>query len=123
VRYQILFVLEKKMQNTTQQTKSDDRISKVIDRVLNQVFGEAATQLIYQHLERNYSVKKDEIAEKIDVFAHGLEDFLTSGAFVVEQKILEDIYSSCGLLRRIELERSQEEHDFVGQIKMLMQRA
>lgn len=111
------------MQNVTQQTKTDDRISKVIDRVLNQVFGEAATQLIYKHLERNYSVKKDEIAEKIDVFARGLEDFLTSGAFVVEQKILQDIYSSCGLLRRIELERSQEEHDFVGQIKMLMQRA
>ncbi|HVP27512.1 MAG TPA: hypothetical protein VMT26_07620 [Candidatus Bathyarchaeia archaeon] len=111
------------MEPLTQQTKNDDRIARIIDRVLKQVFGETATLLIYKHLEHNYSLKQDEIAEKIDIFARGLEDFLTSGAFVVEQKILEDIYSSCGLLRRIELERNQEEHDFVAQIKSLTQRA
>jgi hypothetical protein len=111
------------MQNLAQQNKNDNKISKVTDRVLRQVFGEEATALIYKHLENKYAVKQDEIAEKIDVFAEGLEEFLRSGAYVVEQKILEDIYSSCGLLRRLELERSQDECDFVGQIKLLMQRA
>jgi len=36
---------------------------------------------------------------------------------------LEDIYSNYGLLRRLELERMQEEQDFVGQIRLLRQKA
>jgi len=110
-------------QRKKQEAKNDEKISKIIDRVLNQVFGQEATHLIYSHLEHSHSVKPDEIAQKIDVFAKGLEDFLRSGAYVVERKILDDIYSSCGLLRRLELEKAQEESDFVGQIKMLTHRA
>lgn len=111
------------METITQQDRHDDRVARVIDRVLKQVFGEQATGLIYRHLEHNHGLKEGEIAEKIDIFAEGLEEFLRSGAYVVEQKILEDIYSSCGLLRRLELERSHNEGDFVGQMKLLMQRA
>jgi len=104
--------------------RNDEKISKIIDRVLKQVFGQEATALIYTHLEHSYSLRSDQIAERIDVFAHGLEDFLRSGAYVVERKILDDIYSSCGLLRRLELERQEEsECDFVGQIRMLSRRA
>lgn len=103
--------------------KRDDKVSKVIDRVLTQVFGKEATSLIYRHLEQKYSLKHDEVAEKIDVFAKGLEEFLSSGAFVVERKILEDIYSNYGLLRRLELEKTQVDCDFVGQIRSLTRRA
>jgi len=111
------------METLIQQNRTDDRIPRVIDRVLRQVFGEEATHLIYRHLEQNHALKRGDIAEKIDVFAEGLEEFLRSGAYVVEQKILEDIYSNCGLLRRLELEKSQDECDFVGQMKLLMQKA
>jgi hypothetical protein len=109
------------MENIIQQTtnKSDAKIERIIDRVLRQVFGEEATLLIYRHLESNYSLKKEEVADRIEIFAAGLEDFLRSGAYVIEQKILEDIYSSYGLLRRIELERERDEFDFVSQIKSL----
>jgi hypothetical protein len=112
------------MENITQQAnRKEDKISKVVDKVLRQVFGEEATNLIYGYMERNYSLRRDEIAEKIDVFARGLEEFLRSGAYVIERKILEDIYSSYGLLRRLELERTQEECDFVSQVKLLMRKA
>ena len=97
----------------------EDKISKIVDRVLNQVFGEEATLLIYKHLEKNYSLKRNEIAEKIDVFAEGLEEFLSSGAHVIEKKILEDIYSCCGLLGKSELGRTHEESDFVSQVRSL----
>jgi hypothetical protein len=109
------------MENIIQQTanKSDAKIVRIIDRVLRQVFGEEATLLIYRHLESNYSLKKEEVADRIETFAAGLEDFLRSGAYAIEQKILEDIYSSYGLLRRIELERERDEFDFVSQIKSL----
>ena len=112
------------MQNIIQQTNNDkeDRISRVIYRILEQVFGEEATRLIYQYLESKYSVKKNEVSAKIEVFAEGLEEFLRSGAYVIEKKILDDMYSSYGSLRRLELERIQEEHDFVGQMRLLMQK-
>lgn len=111
------------METILQTNREKEKISRVIDRVLQQVFGKEATHLIYRHLEANYAVKHDEIAEKIEVFAKGLEGFLMSGAYVVERKILEDIYSSCGLLRRLELERTQENSDFVRQVKMFMREA
>jgi len=105
-----------------QQTrKENEKISKIIDRVMRQVFGDEATRLIYRYLENNYSVRRDEIADKIDLFAKGLEDFLRSGAYAIERKILEDIYSSYGLLRRIELERLRE-GDFASQVKLLMRK-
>ena len=112
------------MESITQQmNRREDKISKIIDRVLKQVFGEEATRLIYRYLESKYGLKRNEIAERIEVFAAGLEEFLRSGAYVVERKILEDIYSNYGLLRRLELERVQEESDFVSQVKSLMRKA
>ncbi len=104
---------------TQQKCKGEDKISKIIDRVLRQVFGEKATILIYKHLESKYSMKRNEISEKIDVFAKGLEEFLSSGAYIIERKILEDVYSSYGILRRLELRKTREEHDFVSQVKFL----
>jgi len=107
---------------TQQISKENEKIVRIVDRVLKQVFGSEATRLIYRYLETRYAVKRNEIAEKIDLFAIGLEEFLKTGAYVIERKILEDIYSSYGLLRRLEFERIREE-DFASQIKMLMRRA
>ncbi|MEM1590103.1 MAG: hypothetical protein QW175_06780 [Candidatus Bathyarchaeia archaeon] len=105
-----------------QTIKENEKIIKIIDRVLRQIFGNEATCLIYRYLETRYAVKPDEIAEKIDLFAMGLEEFLRTGAYVIERKILEDIYSSYGLLRRLELEKAKK-GDFASQIKTIMKRA
>lgn len=111
------------MKSITQQiNKTEEKITKIVDQVLKQVFGTEATRLIYKYLESKHSMKEGEIAEKIDVFAKGLEEFLKSGAHVIERKILDDIYSSYGLLRRIELERMQEEQGFVVQVRSLLQK-
>jgi len=111
----------RKLETLTHEKKNreEDKISKIIDRVLRQVFGEEATILIYKHLESKYLLRPEEISEKIDLFAKGLEEFLSSGAYVIERKILEDIYSSYGLIRRLELERTREECDFVSQVKFI----
>jgi len=107
-------------QTCTLTAKEEDKISQVIDRVLTQVFGKEATNLIYKYLERNHSVRRDEIAEKIDAFAKGLEEFLSSGAYVVERKILEDVYSNYGSIHKLEF-KSQPNCDFVNQIRTLQQ--
>jgi hypothetical protein len=112
------------MENLIQHAnRKDDRICKIIDSVLRQVFGGEATHLIYRYLESQYGLKQDDVSNRIDVFAKGLEEFLRSGAIVVERRILEDIYSSYGLLRRLELEHNQDESDFVGQVRLLIQKA
>jgi hypothetical protein len=102
--------------------KDDKIIFEIIDRVLTHVFGAEATSLIYAHLERRYSLSRSEIAAKIDVFARALEEFLSSGAYVVENKILEDVYSSYGSIREAMLEKSPEEYDFASQIRIVMQK-
>jgi len=117
------YIEANKMATMTQQKNSEDKTSKIVDRVLKQIFGEEATRLIYKYLESKYSLKQDEISKKIDLFAKGLEEFLSSGAQVIEKKILEDIYSSYGLLHKIGLERTYAEYDFADQVKFLMRKA
>ncbi|MEM1539442.1 MAG: hypothetical protein QXW82_02190 [Candidatus Bathyarchaeia archaeon] len=103
----------------TTQSNCKDIVSKVIDKVLRQVFGEDATRIIYRYLEEKYSVRSNEIGEKIELFAKGLEEFLKSGAYIIEQKILEDIYSSSKVLHKLE-RRQLKGHDFVSQVRLFM---
>ena len=103
--------------------KKEDKIFQIIDHVLKHVFGEEATLLIYKYLERHYSLSQSEFSEKIDVFARGLENFLSSGAYVVESKILDDIHSRYGSFRKIEFERTPVGYDFASQIKIVMQKS
>ena len=107
---------------TKQKYKHCDKVSQAIDTVLRKIFGEEATLLIYKYLENCYSLRQDEIVEKIDVFADGLEEFLMSGAYTIKMKILEDVYSSYGLTPEPRFERRNKQ-DFVSQMKTLIQKA
>ncbi len=102
---------------------ADEQVAKVVDRVLNEVFGKEATLLIYRHLERHYGVKRNEMCKKIDAFAQGLEDFLRSGAYVIEKKILGDIASSYGSLRKLEPPKIDDDCNFASQMKLYMHKA
>jgi hypothetical protein len=85
--------------------KGKDRFNKLLLKVINeemeQIFGEVATLIIYNHLEKNYSLKREEIPEKLEIFIRGFEEFLSSGAQVVEKIILKKVYSSFGFRRKI----------------------
>jgi len=76
--------------------KFNNLLLKVIDDELKQMFGEAATSIIYNHLEKNYSLERAEIPEKLEVFIVGLEEFLSSGAQVIEKIILKKVYLTFG---------------------------
>jgi hypothetical protein len=103
--------------------KKEDQIFKIIDKVLKQVFGEEATLFIYRYLEQHYSLRQSEFSEKIDVFAKGLEECLSSGAFAIENKILEDISSIYGTFSKTRFERKPERYDFASQMKIAMRKA
>jgi hypothetical protein len=103
--------------------KKEDQIFKIIDKVLKQVFGEEATLFIYKYIEQNCSLHRSEFSEKIDVFAKGLESCLSSGAFAIESKILEDISSIYGTFSKTRFERKPEGYDFASQMKIVMRKA
>ena len=112
------------MKDLVQQPNAkDDKITKIIDRVLTQIFGKEASSLIYKHLERNYSVRRNEVGEKLELFAEGLETFLKSGAYVIERKILDDIWSSYDEVRRVQVEKPRREGSFVSELKVLLREA
>jgi len=103
--------------------KREDQIFKIIDKVLKQVFGEEATLFIYKYLEQHYSLHQSEFSERIDVFAKGLEECLSSGAFAIQSKILEDLSAIYGTLNETRFERKPEGYDFASQMKIVMRRA
>jgi hypothetical protein len=103
--------------------EEENRVFEVIDRVLKQVFGEEAARFMYQYLEHRYSWSQREFSEKIDAFAKGMEEFLSSGAYMVESKILDTIYPSYDVFRKTENESSFGEHYFASQIRLAKQKA
>lgn len=103
--------------------EKEDKIFKIIDKVLKQVFGEEAALFIYKYLEQRYSLRQSEFSEKIDVFAKGLEECLSSGAFAIESKILDDISAIYGSFNKVGFERKPERYDFASQMKIAIQKA
>ena len=103
--------------------EKNDKIFQIIDKVLKQVFGEEATLFIYKYLEQRYSLHQSDFSKKIDVFAKGLEDCLSSGAFAIESKILDAISSNYGRFSKFENERNPEGYNFTGQMRIAIQRA
>jgi len=77
--------------------KLNKLIVKTVDEELKEIFGEAATLVIYGYLENNLSLKRERIPEKIELFSKGLEKFFGSGAYMLEKMILTNLYSSFGL--------------------------
>jgi len=69
-------------------------VLETVDEELKRIFGETATLVIYGYLENNLSLKREEIAEKIELFSQGLDKFFGSGAYMLEKTILTNLYSS-----------------------------
>lgn len=100
-----------------QSPKNENKASKAIDDVLRKIFGDKATLIIYEYIEKNHSIRQDEIAKKIDNFIDALRELLSSGAYPVEQKILENLYSSYGIIHKPEIESLETKWTFVSQMK------
>ncbi|TRZ49188.1 MAG: hypothetical protein D4S01_09085 [Dehalococcoidia bacterium] len=98
--------------------KYKDRASKVIDDVLRKIFGDEATLIIYEYVKKIYSIRQDEIVEKIDDFVDAIRELLGSGAYPVEQKILETLYSSHGIFHKPEFESVESKLSFVSQMSI-----
>jgi len=74
----------------------DEALLDAVEVGIRGVLGEIGLQFIYGYLERNFSLKKDEIPEKLEVFSEGLENLLGAGAKVVRQRIYNNLFSYSG---------------------------
>ena len=61
----------------------DDLLPKMVDKTINHVFIEAGTAVIYDYLENDFHLKREEIAEKPEVFSAGLERLMISAAQII----------------------------------------
>lgn len=99
----------KKRASVGKGTKFDEKLVSITEKVLRQVFGEAATTSICKYLEKNYCLKLEEIPSKPDIFSRALENYLDSGAIVIERIILKNLCSNSGIrLEKIEQKTFQE---------------
>jgi len=89
-----------------------EKLFKIVDKVLKQIFGEPATLFIYKYLEEKHSLKQEDIPNELEIFTEGLEKYLgASGTSVVLETLFNE---SSGLkLRKV------EEKNFVEQLKEL----
>jgi len=108
------------MQSTTENA---DPVFQIVNNVLTQVFGEKAVQIIYQHLENRYALQRNEFADKIDLFAKGLENLLHANASYIERRILKDFCNSYGTAEQLELVHMSGTCDFATSMRIAMQKA
>ena len=77
--------------------KLESLLPKMINETLKQVFKEDGAKAIWVFIENNSHLKREEIAEKPEVFSDGLERLLGSGAPVIEKLILKNLHHELGL--------------------------
>ena len=88
---------------------------KTINDVLVEVFGEKAASIIYGYIEENFSLTQRNITCNLQDFIRGLNEFLGSGARMVEIMILKELYSNFGF----EFEQVDDRRSFVDYVNEL----
>ncbi|MEM2972140.1 MAG: hypothetical protein QW270_06955 [Candidatus Bathyarchaeia archaeon] len=83
-----------------EKTKSFDEIlAEAVDEGLK-TLGESGKHMIFFYLEKDFSLRKDEISKNPEALAQGLEKIFKAGASVLEKIIIEKLYLKLGLKYR-----------------------
>jgi len=93
----------------------DDLLLSVIDETLKYVFKEPGANVIYDYLRNQCHLKREEIAEKPEVFSAGLERLLKSGALLIEKMILTNLSSRLQL--KYEEKKGYKFSDYIKELK------
>lgn len=102
-----------KQHSTVETTESlDVLLLGVVDETLKQIFREAGGKVIYDYIWNECHLKREEIAEKPEVFSASLKRPLGSGTPVIEKMIPKKLY--CKL--RLEY-AEKKDHGFSDHMK------
>lgn len=72
--------------------------AETVDEALKQIFKDEGAVVIYDFLEKHASIQLEDAADKPDIFSTSLERLMVSAAHVIEQTILNKLYSKMGLV-------------------------
>jgi len=75
----------------------DNKLLVVLDDVLKRVFGEETAKTILRHIEKNKSLRKEDIPSRIDDFSLGLAELLGQGGRVLENQVISLLCSTLGM--------------------------
>jgi hypothetical protein len=93
----------------------EDLLHSVIDETIKYVFKKAGAEVIYDYIEVHFDLKIEEAAEKPEVFSAGLKALLCSGAPIIEEMILENLYYKLRL--NFARKSSYEFSDYIRELK------
>ncbi len=68
---------------------------EAIDETLSSL-GDSSKRAIYFYLERNFSIDKQDIPNKIEEFTNAIENIFGNGAKILEIQIMEHLYKNTG---------------------------
>jgi len=90
---------------------------ETIDESMVQVFGNTSTGVIYNFIEGNHDLKKEDIPENLEIFSSILEKMFGFGATFLEKLVLKKLYMKLGLKYE-----EKEGYKFLDYIKELKSR-
>lgn len=89
-----------------------------VDETLKRVFKKAGAEVVYNYIENECLLKREQIAKKPKVFSACLQKMLGSGAFPIEKSILKNLHD------KLELKfREKEGCEFADYVKELRKRS
>ncbi len=74
----------------------EDTVMKMIEDGLD-ALGENVARVILHHLEVSYSLKRNQIPRKLDIFKKALRDMFGEGSLTIEKIIVETISRKTGI--------------------------
>ena len=105
----------KRLRTVEKTGKLDDLLLNVVDETMKQVFKDAGAKVIYDFLENNSHLKREEIAEKPEVFSAALERLMVSAAQMIKNLILKNLYRKLGL--KFKEKKGYEFSDYIEELK------
>lgn len=77
--------------------KSDfkELLLEAVDAALSPL-GDSSKHAVYFYLEKNFTVKKQDIPNKIEEFTNAIEEILGHGAKVLEIEIMKNLFAKIG---------------------------
>jgi len=87
---------------------------ETIDESMVQVFGNTSTGVIYDFIKGNHGLRKEDIAENLEIFSSSLEKMFGFGATLLEKLVLKKLYTKL----RLKYEE-KEGYKFLDYIKEL----
>ena len=102
-------------QEESREQLSNYVIDHIIEKSLKQAFGEASARLIYDQLERNHHLTREDIPKNLEMFFSSIEEMYGFGAKVLKRTVLKKLHTKLGL--KYEEKEGYNFSDYIRELK------